>query len=359
MGARCDSHWCVPDTGCPPAQEPELLFEPAAGSPWSGRSAWVLELSPGHELLMGVSYDPTATALHFHDLATGEESTLEHPPGVATCVSDPIACFAMDDSEFTLFQDLSSDGQTWTAAAEQSYAIAGLPVASGADISARQLPVWDENAATVSLLDLDRASVLFALPLPDSLLAIIEDDQGRTASLRVGHNGPAGTVIESAPLRDGAAFTTVYQGEALKFTAVLLTNGDTRYAVRENGLDDYETTRVERVVDGVPQALGTYADPPLASLSLEYQSKPLEPGPAMYALDCATAQRCRSFLIHLDPVSVEPIAQAPWPDGRPAQVANVRRLACGARDLVLSTSDDAGVTNHFWSLRLPGRAGLP
>ena len=85
----------------------------------------------------------------------------------------------------------------------------------------------------------------------------------------------------------------------------------------------------------------------------------LEPGPAMYALDCATGGQCRSFLIHLDPVSVELIAEAQWPDGLQPSVSGVRRLACGARDLVLVTADSVSQQHRVWSLRLPGRPGLP
>ena len=105
--------------------------------------------------------------------------------------------------------------------------------------------------------------------------------------------------------------------------------------------------------------LANVRDPPLTSLDFGYVSNPLEPGSAMYAVDCTTDQQCRSFLIHLDPVSVELIGQAAWPEGRPPVVSNVRRLSCGARDLVLTTASDTSATPHLWSLRLPGRAGLP
>ena len=58
-------------------------------------------------------------------------------------------------------------------------------------------------------------------------------------------------------------------------------------------------------------------------------------------------------------ISAELIAEAPWPDGRPPYVSGLRRLACGARDLVLATLDPSSQSRRFWSVRLTGRSGLP
>ena len=70
------------------------------------------------------------------------------------------------------------------------------------------------------------------------------------------------------------------------------------------------------------------------------------------------AGACRSFLITLDPVAVEAVGASSWPEGISPYVVQVRRLSCGARDVLLRTNDESG-TLSIWSIRITGRAGLP
>lgn len=349
----------APDVACPAAQEPKLLFEPAADSAWAGkRRPFVIQLD-GRDFLTSVALDANATSLELHDLTSGEDSTLEHAPGVTYCLGDPVFCIVREPGAFTLLQDLSLTGSEWTAASQRRYAVTGQPEAFPGDLEARRLPLWDEDASTLSRLDLDSGTLLYTLPLPSPLLDEVSDTQDRTIAIEVSQNSTSGNVVQSAPFTEGASFSPVYRGEPVKATALLLTPGPTRFAVRENGLADYRTTRVERVTDAAPTTLGTFADPPLTALDWSYRRHPLEAGSSMYALDCDTARQCRSFLIHLDPVTVELIGQAPWPAGSSAIVSGDRRLVCGGRDLILTTMDAEGETTQIWSVRLAGRRGAP
>jgi len=360
-GLRCDSGLCVSDTMCPPAQPPALIFEPVADSPWAIDRPHIVELS-GHELLTSSFDDLSASALRFHDLRTGEESILPHPTGVAYCAFDPSACISTDYTAFSLFEGVSLNEHTslWSATSERSFTVAGSPIGSSADLAARRLPIWNGRASSISILDLDTARVAVDFSLDGSLAAVIPDARGVSTSVVTTNSGASPYVLKSALLREGATASVVYRGDGIRLYAVLLTNGEPRYAVRENGRADAATSRVERVVNAVPTALGTFADPPASALDYAYMTNlALEPGPAMYALDCATGGQCRSFLIHLDPVSVELIAEAQWPHGLQPSVSGVRRLACGARDLVLVNADSVSQQHRVWSLRLPGRPGLP
>ena len=357
-GSRCDDAQCVADTSCPPPQSPKLLFEAPPNSLWAeDENSYVIEIA-GREELFGGSIG-NDTAAHFHDLATGEDSTLAHAPGVALCSSNPDYCFATEPGAFTLFQSLSSDGHTWSAASQRRYTTDGWPIFTGADLAAHRVATYDTAANTMSVLDTDSGSVLFTFGYPNSLAGFSFDARGRTAFVDVAQNDDSGEVTSRASIDFGATFDVVYRGETIKTTYPLLLIEDTHYAVRDNGLADYTTTRIERLDGAVPTTLGTFTDPPLSSFDSDYRDQLLEPGPAVYTLDCWTAGRCRSFLVHLDPVSVEAIAQSPLPAGQLLRVTNVRRLACGARDLVLHLQQNAGGSHQFWSLRVLGREGLP
>lgn len=360
-GLRCDSGRCVPDEMCPPAQPPRLIFEPVPGSPWAIDRPAIVVLS-GHELLTSSFEDLSATALHFHDLDSGEESTLSHPEGVAYCAFEPVICLSTDYTGFDLFEGLNLGPRTsrWLATTVRGFPVPGSPIGGAADLAAHQLPIWDSAANTVLLLDLETGWATVSLALDGSLLATSPDVRGVTTSVNTSTSSDAGYVVKNARLRNGAEFSVVYRGDSIRYSGVLLTNGEPRYAVRENGRADAATTRVERVINAVPTEIGTFTDPPFTALDSAYtRDLPLEPGPAMYALDCVTGGQCRSFLVHLDPFSVELIAAAPLPDGLPASVSGMRRLACGARDLVLVSKASGSEQRQLWSMRLPGRPGLP
>jgi hypothetical protein len=360
-GLRCDAGLCAADEACPAAQGPTLLFELPSTSPFASGFPYVVFISD-HELLVSqMIADPTATSLAFYDLHTGQESALPHESGVAYCGLDPAVCFSTNDSATSLFEGLSLDPatSTWSAAGERTFTVDGTPFFSSGDLAAGRLPFWSSTESSLSVLDIDTGGATLTLALEGSPLAAIADAHGVTTSLNTILSDAAGVIIKNAPLREGATFDTIYSGEAVRSTAVLLTNGSPRYSVRENGATESATIRVERVVDAVPTTLGTLTDPPLSAVSFEYASRPLEPSSSMYALDCRSAQKCRSFLIHLDPVSAELIAEASWPDGNLPYVSGIRRLACGARDLVLATVDPASQSRRFWSVRLTGREGLP
>ena len=343
QGLRCDAGLCAADEGCPGAQGPTLLFELPSTSPFASGFPYVVSIS-GHELLVSqMIADPTATSLAFYDLRTGQESALPHESGVAYCALDPAVCLSTNGSTTSLFERLSLDPatSTWSAAGERTFTVDGTPFFSSGDLAAGRLPFWSSTESSLSVLAIDTGRPTLTLALDGNLLATIPDAHGVTTSLNTALFGAAGVVIKNAPLREGATFETIYNGEAIRRTAVLLTNGSPRYAVRENGPNESAAIRIERVVDAVPTTLGTLTDPPLSAVNFEYASRPLEPGSSMYALDCRSVQQCRSFLIHLDPVSADLIAEAPWPDGTLPYVSGIRRLACGARDLVLATVDPA------------------
>jgi len=316
----------------------------------------------GHELVVSQTIaDPTATSLAFYDLRTGEESTLPHEGGVASCGLEPPVCFSTNGSQTTVFEDLSLDPatSTWSAARARIFTVDGTPFASSGDLATHRLPIWSSTNSSMSVLDVDTGRPTLTLALDGDLLATITDAHGLTTSLNTIHHDASDAIVKNAPVREGATFETIYSGEPLRATTVLLTNGSPRYAVRENGRTDSATIRIERVSDAVPTTLGTITDPPLSAVNFDYASQPLEANSSMYALDCGTAQKCRSFLIHLERVSAEFVAEAPWPDGAQPYVAGTRRLACGARDLVLGTVDPISQSFRFWSVRLTGRPGLP
>lgn len=366
-GERCDDGVCRPDTTCPAAIAPRLLYENKSGS----MESWVVSTMLGRDFVQLTATASISSAPRqqetFLDLSTGAATSWKHEPGLGflwPCGERVCSALFLAGGGMRQSIGLAPQGGVWTGAEHVAPA--------GAFLYA------DERLVGGGKFLIDKAGELLAwaptMGLTESVVAlegrelwtVVETPQGWQALGRV-RDVVAGTdTYSTAPLKVGSSWSPLFVDDApvssIRFPVRV---GGQWYVVHgEGGPNNLAGPfRVYRADPGGLTDVGVSSDVALRDIAYPVgggEGPRLRDGRVGWDVSCVDG-RCRLVSVDFDTAQVT--ERAPVELGVPAREAVRRRwLACNAVDVLIGAyvDDPSSVSKvrptSLWYARLvPGQ----
>jgi len=227
-------------------------------------------------------------------------------------------------------------------------------------VGERQLALWMGDE--VQVLDVETGDRIASVALEGRrVMTVIDDSSPLAGTLIARRQDDTSLQIDAIDLLSGRTWEPIYSGPSAS-TVMPIADAGGWYVVRDAGPNDLQSMAVFRSDAESTELLGSSNDPALRAIDMVYHygSRPLERGPSAFAMTCD--DECSSFLVRFEPFAIEAVGSAAVPDSAPFQILSTRWLSCGAADVVVRAEDgpsESGAPVRLWSVRVPGKRGIP